>query len=153
MKMKYIFILLFATISFITLTGCEKENCHLTTITVSTLTGVPDKGTQLNTTGTWIATGEINTSGTELMILTPIPTSDVTTIDCELTLNASEGSMLLLLHCSTVLNTGVWHIASGTGVYTTAEGSGTLIMTFPPDVPTGVLSVETLKGKIHLDEE
>src|ERR1700682_5044758 len=107
MKMKYTFILLFATISFITLTGCEKENCDITTITVSTLTGVPDKGVHLNTTGTWIATGELNTSGTELMILTPIPTPGVTTIDCELTLNASEGSMLLLLHCSTVLNTGV----------------------------------------------
>jgi hypothetical protein len=53
--------------------------------------------------------------------------------------------------CSFTNNTGKWNIVSATGLYRFLRGGGSLLMTFPPDVPTGVLSIETMTGKVFLD--
>jgi hypothetical protein len=96
-------------------------------------------------TGTFISTGEVNTAGTSLMDVTRAGDS----AHCTQTMTTPEGGFTMHQDCSTMNMTGSWHIISGTGRYAHAWGNGTLTMKFPPNVPTGVLGIDTITGEFH----
>jgi hypothetical protein len=151
MKMQLKLMLLLLGVLLILLPGCDKKKAHDTTITAINLVNLNPKGNPIFT-GTFTATGGLNTSGTQLMFVVP-ETADPTLIDCNLTLTAAEGTIDIVMHCSVVTNTGKWHISSGTGLYKFTSGSGSLKMYFPPSpsVPPGAIAVETMTGKILMD--
>lgn len=152
MKKQLRLILLLFGISFILIPGCNKKKVHATTIEAVNLVNLNPKGAPIFT-GTFTSGGGLNTSGTHLMFV--VPETDPTLIDCTTTMTAPEGTFIILMHCSLTDNTGIWHIASGsgTGLYKFISGSGSLVMEFPPSpsVPQGALGVETMTGKIFLD--
>jgi hypothetical protein len=151
MKMQFKLMLLLLGVSFFLLPGCEKKKARETTIECLNLVNLTPKGNP-TFTGTFTATGGLNTSGTQLMFVIP-EDADPTLIDCKLTLTAAEGTIDIVMHCSVVSNTGIWHISGGTGLYKFTSGSGSLLMFFPPDpsVPPGAIAVETMRGKILMD--
>lgn len=126
-------------VTFISLLGCNKhEDNEPITITVTHL--VLEKPIYL--TGTFVSTGSIHTSGTSLMIVNPIGDS----AHCTQTMTTTEGSFTMHQDCSSINMTGSWYITSGTGHYAHLQGKGTLTMMFPPNVPTGILGIDTLTG-------
>ena len=150
MKMQLKFMLLLIGVSSFLFTGCDKEKGVATTIDCLNLVNKNPKGAPIFT-GTWIASGGINSSGTQLMFVVP-ETAHPGLIDCTLTLTAPEGTFDIKMHCSTVTNTGTWHIVSGSGsgLYLFLQGSGSLTMTFT-GLPTGVISLESMAGKTFMD--
>ena len=143
MKMQLKLMLLLFGVSFITLMGCRKhDRCEVTII--GTNLAVAKPGTL---TGTFTATGALQTSGTHVMVVEPVGADS---IYCTWTLTAPKGTIIILQNCSTTTMTGIWNIISGTGAYTFLKGKGTLTMSFPPDpiVPPGALGVETMPGVI-----
>ena len=81
------------------------------------------------------------------MIVQPVSTDS---IHCTWTMTAREGTFIMLQDCSLTTMTGSWQIISGTGRYTALRGNGTLTMMFPPNVPPGVLGIETNTGTVWL---
>ena len=135
--------LLLLGVSFIFLMGCKKhDHGEAVTITVTHLAVVKP----IVLTGTFISTGEINTSGTSLMDVTPAGDS----AHCTQTMTTPEGSFTMHQDCSGTNMTGSWYITSGTGHYAHLRGNGTLTMMFPPNVPTGVQGIDTLTGIVWL---
>jgi hypothetical protein len=65
---------------------------------------------------------------------------------CTQTMTTPQGSFTMHQDCSSTNMTGRWFITSGTGHYAHLQGKGTLTMKFPPDVPAGVLGIDTLTG-------
>ncbi len=130
-------------VSFIILMGCKKHDGAATNITGTNLAS-PKPGIL---TGTFTATGGINTAGTHVMVVQPV-TAD--SIHCTWTMTAPEGTFTMIQDCSLSNMTGRWHITGGSGTYSFLRGSGHLIMLFPPDVPPGALSMEINKGVVWL---
>ena len=133
------FTLLLLGVSFIFLTGCKKhEGDQTVTFTVTHTTFVKP----IVLSGTFISTGKINTSGTSLMDVKPVGDS----AHCTQTMTTPEGSFTMHQDCSGPNLSGSWYITSGTGRYAHLQGKGTLTMKMPPNVPTGVLGIDTLTG-------
>ncbi len=139
MKIKLQLILLLFGVSFISLMGCKKhENEKTVTIVVTHTTLVKP----IVLTGTFIATGELAISGISLMDVHPAGDS----AHCTQTMTTKNGSFTMHQDCSNINMTGSWYITSGTGSYSHLQGKGTLTMMFPPNVPDGVLGIDTLTG-------
>jgi hypothetical protein len=147
MKIQLKSTLLFSVLISIFLSGCNHHDCQGK---ATTIIGTNKEQVKVGTLkGTFTTNGGIVTSGITLMIVKPVGADS---IYCTTTFTASEGTFLMLMYCSTTNMTGSWNITSGTGTYTRLRGSGNLVMTFPPDVPAGVLSVETMTGITMLNE-
>jgi hypothetical protein len=141
MKLNLKLTLLFLGASFIFLAGCNKEDeKKAITITVTHL--VVTKPIYIS--GTFVSTGSIQTSGTSLMIVNPVGDS----AHCTQTMTAPEGTFTMHQDCSATNMTGSWYITSGTGLYAHLHGKGTLTMMFPPNVPTGVVGIDTITGMV-----
>ena len=141
MKMQLKFTLLLLGVSFIFLMGCKKhDDDHAVTITVTHTTFVKP----IVLTGTFIATGELSFSGTSLMDVTPVGDS----AHCTQTMTTKEGSFTMHQDCSSTNMSGSWYITSGTGRFSHLHGKGTLTMMFPPNVPSGVLGIDTITGVV-----
>lgn len=141
MKMQLKLMLLLLGVSFISFVGCKKhDGDHAVTITVTHTTFVKP----IVLTGTFVSTGEINVSGTSLMDVHAAGDS----AHCTQTMTTKEGSFTMHQDCSSMNMSGSWYIISGTGRYTHLQGKGTLTMMFPPNVPTGVLGIDTLTGEV-----
>ncbi len=147
MKMQLTSMLILMGASLSMFTGCKKEHeaCDTTVIETFTTKTVNKDGT-VTFTGTFNATGGINTSGTDVMNTTLTTDSS----HCIVVLTDAFGSFTTHQDCNRANMTGHWVIVSGTGVYTFLHGSGPLTMMFPPDVPTGVQVIETETGKTRL---
>ncbi len=146
MKKQLKLMLLLLGGSFIFLMGCKKHEGRSVTIASTNLES-PKPGTL---TGTFTATGAFNTSGTQEMVVVPLGTDS---IHCTLTCTAQEGTFTLELKCEKPpMMNGAWSVIGGTGAYASLRGSGSLIMSFPPDpvVPPGALTVETMTGIVWL---
>jgi len=144
MKMTFRLLLLIFGVSVITLLGCRKLDGNAIII----------KGTNLNSpkpgtlTGTFTANGAFNTSGTSVMVVVPVGEDS---IHCTYTMTAPEGTFTMGMDCEKPPGmTGVWKITGGTGHYQGLRGGGPLTMMFPPDVPNGVISEETMTGNVWL---
>jgi hypothetical protein len=108
---------------------------------VGTNLSSPKPGTVL---GTFTATGAFKSSGSYVMLVIPVGTDS---IHCELELTATNGTFHIAMDCEKPPKmNGAWKITGGTHKYKFLRGGGTLIMMFPPDVPAGVLSIETMTG-------
>lgn len=93
-------------------------------------------------TGTFTTTGGFTTSGTTVMDVAIAGDS----LYCTNKFTATGGTFNMQMNCSLTSMTGHWNITAGTGRYSHLQGSGSLFMTFPPDVPPGVLNIETMTG-------
>ena len=143
MKIKLKLMLLLG-VSIIFLIGCKKHENRAVTI-IGTNLSILKPGTL---TGTFTATGAFNSSGTSLMIVVPVGTDS---IHCTWTATAPEGTFTIGMDCEKPPKmSGHWKVISGTGHYKHLQGSGSLIMMFPPDVPPGVLTTETMTGVVWL---
>jgi hypothetical protein len=141
MKRQLRLALLVLEISFIFLMGCNKQEDHESvTITVTHLTLLKP----IYLTGTFISTGLIHTSGTSLMIVNLAGDS----AHCTQAMTTADGTFTMHQDCSNINLTGRWYITGGTGRYTHLQGRGTLTMMMPPDVPTGVLGIDTMTGLV-----
>ena len=139
MKIQLKLILLLLGASFSILVGCKKhDDVKKVTFVVTHLTVLKP----IVLTGTFTSSGEFNISGTSLMDVHPEGDS----AHCTQTMTTPEGSFTMHQDCSDTNMTGSWHIISGTGRYAHLQGSGTLTMMFPPNVPTGVQGIDTLTG-------
>ena len=139
-------ILLLFVLFFIIFSGCKKHDCEGR---ATTIIGTNKEQVKVGTLkGTFTANGGLITSGTTLMVVEPVGTDS---IHCTTTFTATEGSFLMIMDCSTTNMTGKWDIPSGTGSYAGLRGSGTLVMTFPPNVPADVVSIETMTGTTMLN--
>lgn len=144
MKIQLKLLLLLFGVSFISLTGCKKNNDGVATTITGTNLNSPKPGTL---TGTFTVTGGFNTSGTHVMNIQKVGKDS---IHCTWTMTAPNGTFIMIQDCSLTTMTGIWHILSGAGRYEDLRGNGTLIMKFPPDVPAGVISTETNTGIVWL---
>jgi hypothetical protein len=143
MKLQSRLLLLLLGASFIALMGCKKHIDVSPIIIKGTNLESPKAGTL---TGTFIATGGFNTSGTALMVVEPVGTDS---IHCVYTMTAPDGTFILALDCEKPPKmNGVWKVIDGTGHYKHLRGRGSLVMMFPPDVPAEALSEETMTGVI-----
>ena len=121
--------------------GCMKHDEGIPTTIVGTNLSSPKPGTVF---GTFTATGAFKSSGDYVMLVTPVGTDS---IHCELELTAHEGTFHIAMDCEAPPQmNGAWKITGGTNKYKFLRGGGTLIMMFPPDVPAGVISIETMTG-------
>src|SRR5438552_951530 len=140
MKKQLYLILLLLGVALLSIMGCKKHHISPVTI-IGTNTASPKPG---ELTGTFTATGAFNTSGTADMIVVPVGTDS---IHCTYTMTAPDGTFILALDCEKPpMMSGHWQVTGGTGRYEDLRGTGPLTMAFPPDVPAGVLSTETLTG-------
>ena len=138
-------MLLLFGVSFIFFMGCKKHDQGRHVTIASTNLASPKPGT---ITGTFIATGAFNTSGTQVMLVEPLGTDS---IHCHLTATALEGTFTIEMKCEKPpMMNGAWRVIGGTGAYAFLRGSGPLTMAFPPDVPTGTISIETMTGIVWL---
>jgi hypothetical protein len=147
MKMQLKLMLLLFGVLFIFFMGCKKHD-HGRSVTIASTNLVSPKPG--NITGTFIATGAFNTSGTQVMDVVPLGTDS---IHCILNCTAQEGTFTIEMKCEKPpMMNGAWRVIGGTGAYAFLSGSGSLIMSFPPDplVPPGALSVETMTGVVWL---
>lgn len=142
--MTFKLMLILTGISIISLLGCKKHEGRAIIITGSNTT-VKVPGTL---TGTFTTSGAFNTSGIAEMVV--VPNGD-DSIHCTYTMTATEGKFVMSMDCEKppAMN-GAWTINHGTGAYGGLKGVGTLVMMFPPDVPDGVLSTETMTGVVWL---
>ena len=144
MKMKFKSVLLLLAVFLFTLVGCTKREGRAIMIK-GTSTASPKPGTL---TGTFVATGAFNTHGVGEMVVVPVGEDS---IHCTYELTAPEGSFMMVMDCEMPPGmNGVWKIISGTGFYSGMTGKGTLVMMFPPDVPAGVISEETMTGEVWM---
>ncbi len=135
--------LLLLGMSFIFFMGCNKhEDSEPITFTVTHL--VITKPIYI--TGTFTSTGFMHVSGTSLMIVNPAGDS----AHCTQTMTTPEGTFTMHQDCSNTNMTGSWYIISGTKRYAHLQGKGTLTMMFPPNVPAGVIGIDTLTGIVWL---
>jgi hypothetical protein len=139
MKIQLKSMLFLLPLSFIFLMSCKKhEGDEVVTINNTDLAVV--KPGILS--GTFTMTGVITVSGTSLMQSHASGDSS----HCTATMTAKEGTFTMHYDCSNTNMTGSWHVIDGTGKYTNLRGSGTLVMMRPPNVPSGIVGMETLTG-------
>ena len=135
------FILLLFGVSFISLMGCKKHSDEKAITIVVTHTTLVQP---IVLTGTFVATGDLTISGTSWMDVHPVGDS----AHCTQTMTTKDGSFTMHQDCSSVNMSGAWYITSGTGRYAHLQGKGTLTMMMPPNVPDGVLGIDTLTGEV-----
>jgi hypothetical protein len=133
-------------VSFIIFSGCKKHDDGLP-ITIVQISTAFDEEKGYTETGTFTTSGGIRTSGTFVMDIIFVADS----FYCTNKLTAPEGTFTTDMKCSATTMTGSWEVLSGTGRYKRLNGGGTLVMTFPPDVPPGSIGVETLSGQVFFD--
>jgi hypothetical protein len=144
MKMRLNLMLLLFGISIFTFTGCRKPESHDITIRATNLSALKPGVF----TGNFTAVGAINTSGTGLMIVVPVGEDS---IHCTYTLTAPDGTFAMAMDCEAPpMMSGAWKITGGTDRYRGLFGGGTLMMMFPPDIPAGEISEETMTGEVWL---
>jgi hypothetical protein len=146
MKTQLKLMLLMIAVSFIIFSGCKKHDDGLP-ITIVQISTAFDEENGYTETGTFTTSGGIRTSGTFVMDVIFVADS----FYCTNKLIAPEGTFTTDMKCSATTMTGSWKILSGDGRYKRLNGGGTLVMTFPPDVPPGSIGVETLSGKVFFD--
>ena len=102
--------------------------------------------------GPFIATGDLNTSGFNTMVVRGTRTG---TLHCSTVLTDAHGTITINLQCRMILTSettaggpGHWVVASGTGAYANLHGTGSLTMDI--DFVTGA-AVETLVGFVFVD--
>ena len=122
-------------IAFLTISGKPSKVVGPPGAVTIMISGVPE--------GTFIASGALETSGTNTMVIHPSGKSHAGAIHCTNTLVTAQGSFTLLMNCQFSTSTGTWRIVSDTGSYSNLRGTGSLIMTMSGDV-----FVETLTGRI-----
>ena len=106
-----------------------------------TFTGIYTDGALPTVTGTFTASGAVQTSGTSTMTVHRF----ANVAHCSQTLVAPDGTITILSNCQFSTMTGSWRIVSGTGNYANLHGNGRLVMTFPP----GVIVIEAFSGKTN----
>ena len=138
--------LLFIVASSLVFTGCKKHCDDGVPVKIVQISTAFDDKTGYTETGTFTATGGIQTSGTFVMGVTFAADS----FYCINKLIAPDGTFTTDMKCSATTMTGSWKVLSGDGRYKGLTGGGTLEMMFPPDVPPGSIGVETLTGIVFL---
>jgi len=141
MKIKLQLMLLLFGATFISFMGCKKQDHEKTIKIVVTHTTFVQP---IVLTGTFVATGDLTISGMSLMDVHPEGDS----AHCTQTMTTKDGSFTMHQDCSTMNMTGAWYITSGTGRYANLKGKGTLSMMMPPNVPNGILGIDTLTGEV-----
>jgi hypothetical protein len=112
------------------------------------ITGTYTGGAYPTVTGTFTASGAIETSGTSTMTIHSFAfVKGVRHVShCSQTLVAPEGTITILSNCQFSGMTGTWRIVSGTGAYANLRGNGKLIMTFPG---APVIVIEAFSGRVY----
>ena len=143
MKTQLKLMLLLMGASFITFMGCSKHDGITTTIKGTYTSSVPTE-VGFNAFGSFYSTGGIRDTGSCEMDIT---VTDDSTFCVDL-FTTPRGTWTMKEACSRdMMNpTGSWHITGGTGFYALLKGSGRLVMTFPPNVPAGVIVIEDYNG-------
>ena len=134
-------MLLLVGVSFTFFMGCKKHEADKTVTIVTTWTTFVKP---IVLTGTFTTTGELSISGTGIMDVQLAGDS----AHCTETLTNNEGSFSMHQDCSNTNMSGRWYITGGTGRYAHLQGKGTLTMMMPPNVPAGVLGIDTLTGVV-----
>ena len=106
--------------------------------------------------GPFTATGDLNTSGFNTMVVRATRTTpNGTTLHCSTVLTDAHGTITIDLQCRMILTSettaggpGHWMIVRGTGAYANLHGTGSLTMDI--DFVTG-LAVETMVGSVFFD--
>jgi hypothetical protein len=94
--------------------------------------------------GTVTATGALEFTGTNFMVVRPSGKSHVSAIHCTNSVVTPEGTFTILMNCQFATTTGQWRITNGTGAYTNLKGNGALVMYSNEEGQP----VEDLQGKI-----
>jgi hypothetical protein len=144
MKMQLTSMLLLMGVSSSIFNGCKKEKDHFDTTITETFTSKTATKDGATYYGTFAATGGLNLKGPDTMDVRLTTDSSF----CHTVLTSSRGTITMLLNCSRTNMTGHWRIVNGTGAFASFYGNGPLTMMFPPNVPAGVLVIETITGEI-----
>ena len=144
MKIKLQSMLFLFGATFISFMGCKKQHEPTDSTITETFTSKTPTKDGATYYGTFTATGGLTTSGTSLMDVQLTADSSF----CHDVLTTLTGTFTMVLNCSRTNMTGHWKIVNGTGEYSALHGNGPLTMMFPPNVPDGVLIIETITGKI-----
>lgn len=144
MKMQLTLMLLLMGVSLSICTGCKKNHDRVDTTVTETFTSKTPTKEGATYYGTFTATGGLATSGTSVMDVSLTTDSSF----CHDVLTTSRGTFTMQLNCSRPNMTGHWKIVNGTGLFASLHGDGPLSMMFPPNVPAGVLLIETITGEI-----
>jgi hypothetical protein len=94
--------------------------------------------------GTVTATGALEFTGTNYMVVRSSGKSRAGAIHCTNSVVTPEGTFTILMDCQFTTSTGQWRITNGTGAYTNLKGNGSLVMYFNEEGQ----DVEDLHGKI-----
>lgn len=124
--------------------GCKKEKDHFDTTITETFTSKTPTKDGATFYGTFTSTGGLRISGPDTMDVRLTTDSSF----CHTRLTNSRGTITMALNCSRTNMTGHWRITGGTGAFASYYGEGPLTMMFPPNVPDGVLVIETITGEI-----
>ena len=108
--------------------------------------------TSTGSEGPFTATGDLNTSGFNTMVVRGTKTG---TLHCQTVLTDAQGSITLALQCQMILTSattaggpGHWAVVSGTGAYAHLHGTGSLTMDI--NFVTGA-AVEMMEGAVFFD--
>ena len=110
------------TIVFFTM-GAKSSSPHKPGPVAITIVGFPD--------GTVTATGALETTGTNYMVVRSSGKSHAGAIHCTNYVVTPQGTFTILMDCQFTTSTGQWCITNGTGAYANIKGNGSLLM--PPD--------------------
>jgi hypothetical protein len=94
--------------------------------------------------GTVTATGALEFTGTNFMVVRSSGKSRAGAIHCTNSVVTPEGTFTILMDCQFTTVTGQWRITNGTGAYANLKGNGSLVMY----VNEQGQDVEDLHGKI-----
>jgi hypothetical protein len=144
MKMHLTSMIFLMGVSSSIIIGCKKEKNHFDTTITETFTSKTPTKNGATYYGTFNATGGLHLTGADTMDVRLTTDSSF----CRTLLTSSRGTITMLLNCSRTNMTGHWRIVGGTGSFTSYYGNGPLTMMFPPNVPAGVLVIETITGEI-----
>jgi hypothetical protein len=144
MKMQLTSMIFLVGISSSIFIGCKKEKNHFDTTITETFTSKTPTKDGATYYGSFNATGGLNLTGPDTMDVRLTADSSF----CHTVLTNPRGTITMLLNCSRTNMTGHWRIVGGTGAFSSFYGDGPLTMMFPPNVPDGVLVIETITGEI-----
>jgi hypothetical protein len=144
MKMQLTSMIFLVGISSSIFIGCKKEKTHFDTTITETFTSKTPTKDGATYYGSFNATGGLNLAGPDTMDVRLTTDSSF----CHTVLTNPRGTITMLLNCSRTNMTGHWRIVGGTGAFSSFYGDGPLTMMFPPNVPDGVLVIETITGEI-----
>jgi hypothetical protein len=144
MKMHLTSMLLLMGVSSSIFIGCKKQKDHFDTTITETFTSKTPTKNGATYYGSFNSTGGLNITGSDTMDVRLTTDSSF----CHTVLTNSRGTITMLLNCSRTNMTGHWRIVGATGAFSSFYGNGPLTMMFPPNVPDGVLVIETITGEI-----